>query len=279
MKKTTKVKENAPGAWKIPPLQPTDNKYTRGHLVILGGEVMTGAAKLSALAAQRAGAGLVTIAATPKSWPIYASSTLSIIAKPCTSKDWKTLMADARVKAILLGPGSGVNARTKNALLSAAESGKTLVLDADALTILASDATLRRAMMDAPKILTPHEGEYTRLAKAIKSSATLDKPALATRLAKAYGAVVVLKGAETIIADAQGKLRATHPPAWLATAGTGDVLSGIIAALVAQGMKLFDAAAAGVWLHAQAAREHGAGMIAEDLIASVPKIVRKLTTK
>jgi NAD(P)H-hydrate repair Nnr-like enzyme with NAD(P)H-hydrate dehydratase domain len=158
--------------------------------------------------------------------------------------------------------------RTKSAILAAVKAGKQLVLDADALTMLANDAGLRKAVMHAPKILTPHEGEYARLAKALKLDEHAEKSMRAVALAKTLHAVVVLKGSDTFIANAHGKLLVTHPPAWLATGGTGDVLAGIIAALVGQGMELFDAASAGVWL--QTAMQFGQGMIAEDIIAALP---------
>lgn len=274
MKKPKKVKENGVGQWRIPPLRAWDSKYTRGSVVILGGKEVTGAARLAALAAQRAGAGLVTIAATKASWPIYAASMMSVITRAVDAEGWQKLMDDARVNAVVIGPGAGINPRTKRAILAGARSGKPLILDADALTLLASDTQLRRALMDAPKILTPHAGEYARLAKALRLSDTLDKPALAEVLAKKLHAVMVLKGSDTWVSDGVHST-VTHPPAWLATAGTGDVLAGIIAALVGQGMSLIDAANAGVWLHAEAAaRMHGRGMIAEDVIASLPEVIR-----
>lgn len=275
MKSRTNVKENTPSAWCIPPLCAEDNKYTRGSVVILGGEVMTGAARLAALAAQRAGAGLVTIAATPKTWPIYAASVLSVIARACGAKEWGTLVTDNRVRAVLVGSGSGINARTKSAMLAVAKSGKPLVIDADGLTLLAKDASLREALQSVPKIFTPHEGEAARLKAALKLSKKLDRAEFTQALAIGFNAVVVLKGADTIIADAKHIL-VSRPPAWLATAGTGDVLAGAITALVGQGMPLFDAAAAGVWLHAHAASLHGRGMIAEDVIASIPQALRSL---
>ena len=275
MKKLSKVKENAPRQWQIPPLRREDNKYTRGYVLILGGEELTGASRLAALAAQRAGAGLVTIAATPKSWPVYAASMLSVMARSTTQAQWVKLVADVRINPVLIGPGAGVNARTKQAMLAAAKAGKILVLDADALTLLANDAALRKAVQATPKILTPHAGEYLRLAKALKLDTAEDATTSARALAQALHAVVVLKGSNTIVADG-ARATITHPPAWLATGGTGDVLAGIIAALIGQGMSLFDAANAGVWLHAEAARQHGAGMIAEDVVASIPTILRTL---
>lgn len=270
MKKPSAIIRNDPSLWSIPPLRAEDNKYTRGHIVILGGEEMTGAARLAACAAQRAGAGMVTIAATQASWPVYAAALMSVVTRALDTQGWKSLMADDRVRAVVIGPGAGLSARTKQALRAAARSGKPLILDADALTLLATDAALCRALMSAPKILTPHAGEYARLAKAFDLPASLKKPTLAAMLAKKLNAVMVLKGSETLVSDG-ARVTITHPPAWLATAGTGDVLAGIIAALVGQGMPLFDAANAGVWIHAQAAREHGQGMIAEDVIATVPR--------
>lgn len=275
MKQPKKVKENATKLWAIPLLRAEDNKYTRGVVVILGGEEMTGAARLTALAAQRAGAGLVTIAATKASWPVYAASMLSVITRVANIKGWQRMMEDARVNVVVIGPGAGLNSRTRQAMRAAARSGKPLILDADALTLLASDAALRRALMKSPKILTPHAGEYVRLAKALKLSASLSKEALAETLAKKLNAVMVLKGGDTFVSNGVHTI-VTHPPAWLATAGTGDVLAGIIAALVGQGMNLLDAANAGVWIHTEAARYHGHGMIAEDVIASVPGVLRRV---
>lgn len=274
MKKRTKVKENAPGDWSIPPLRPEDNKYTRGHVLILGGSTLTGAARLAALAAQRAGAGMVTLAVTAAAWPVYAASMGSVLVRAMDAKGWQAQVGDARVQAVLIGPGAGLNARTKSAIRAAAQAGKTLILDADALTLLAADAALRRGVAACPAILTPHEGEYARLATALGLPAAGDKAIRAAALARALKAVVVLKGSETLVADARGRICLTRPPAWLASAGTGDVLAGVIAALVGQGMAPFAAAAAGVWLHAAAARAHGPGLIAEDVIASLPAALR-----
>jgi hydroxyethylthiazole kinase-like uncharacterized protein yjeF len=276
MRKHTKVKENGPACWRIPQLKATDSKYTRGHVLVLGGDAMTGAARLAALAAQRAGAGLVTIATTKASWPVYAASMLSVIAREANPVEWKELVADTRIDPVLIGPGAGSNIRTKSSIIAAAKAGRQLVLDADALTMLANDEALRKAVLHVPKILTPHEGEYARLAKALKLDVKAEKSARAVALAKALHAVVVLKGSDTFIANAHGKLVVSHPSAWLATGGTGDVLAGIIAALVGQGMELFDAAAAGVWLHAEAARGFGPGMIAEDVLSALPFALQEL---
>ena len=270
MTKRSKVKENGPEHWRIPPLVATDSKYTRGHVLVLGGAMMTGAARLAALAAQRAGAGLVTIAATKEAWPVYAASMLSVIARACTAVEWKKLVADKRIDPVIIGPGAGMDARTKSAILVAAKAGKRLVLDADALSLMAKDDGVRKAVMRSKKIITPHEGEYARLGKALKLDVRAEKSVRAIALAKALDAVVVLKGSDTYIAAPDGRVLVSHPPAWLATGGTGDVLAGIIAACVGQGMDLFEAASAGVWLHEQAAMQFGPGMIAEDIIAVLP---------
>lgn len=274
MKKQKKVKENASNDWMIPPLCAEDSKYTRGHVVVLGGDEMTGAAKLSALAAQRAGAGLVTIAASPQSWPIYAASMMSVMTRAVNARQWSLLLADPHINAVVIGPGAGVNARTAQAMRAGVGSGKPLILDADALTLMAQNAPLRAAMMNAPKILTPHAGECARLMKALRIAALTEQATVVCTLAKRLNAVVVLKGSETLVSDGV-RVYVTHPPHWLATAGTGDVLAGIIAALVGQGMTLLDAANAGVWIHAKAARRHGRGMIAEDVIATIPAVLQK----
>ncbi len=274
MKKLPAIVKNSSKLWQIPPLKATDHKYTRGHVLVFGGDHMTGAARLVALAAQRAGAGLVTLAAPPKAWPIYAASLVSVIARPCNAVQWTAIAADKRVNPVVIGPGAGVGARTGRAIAAAAKAGKTLILDADALTLLASDKALRKKLMGVSMILTPHEGEYVRLAKVLALPLKADKRARAFALAKAFGAVVVLKGTRTMVVDSNGRAVVTHPPAWLATGGTGDVLAGIIAALVGQGMALFEAACVGVWLHAEAARGFGPGMVAEDVIEALPSVLR-----
>ena len=261
--------DNTPGLWRLPPLKSGDHKYTRGHAVVLGGATMTGAARLAALAAQRAGAGLVTLLAPEAAWPIYAASMLSIITRPWEQAAWATLLADDRVTAILIGPGAGHTELTRHAAESALAGGKPLLLDADAITLLAKDSLLRKAVTGA--ILTPHEGEYAAIAAACGLDLQADKPTRALALAKALNSTVLLKGPDTFIAAPDGRIaRNTNAPAWLATGGTGDVLSGIITGLLAQGMPAFDAACAAAWLHGEAAQHYGPGMIAEDLLTAIP---------
>ena len=263
------ITDNSPAQWRLPPLKTADHKYTRGHAVVLGGATMTGASRLAAHAAQRAGAGLVTLVAPEAAWPVYAASLLSIIARPWEAAAWATLLADDRVTAILIGPGAGHTELTRHAIETALGSGKHLLLDADAITLLAKDSLLRKAVKAA--ILTPHEGEYAAIAAACGLDVQADKPTRALALAKALNSTVLLKGPETFIAAVDGRIaRNANAPAWLATGGTGDVLSGIITGLLAQGMSPFDAACAGAWLQGEAAQHYGPGMVAEDLLTAIP---------
>jgi len=245
---------NGPALWalRLPRRAAIDSKYTRGHLTILGGTAMTGAARLSAAAARRAGAGLVTIAAgDAASAAIYRTAEPGVIV---TEAPIDVLLDDPRRNAWLIGPGLGQGERTETALAALMAAGVAVVVDADAITACAGDpARLRGAAL-----LTPHAGEFARVFGPIGP----DKPAAVRRAAAETGAVVLLKGADTVIASPDGQviIDAGAPPD-LATAGTGDVLAGVAAGLIAQGMAPFDAA----WALGQAARRAGAGLIAEDL--------------
>lgn len=269
---TIAIQRNHPSLWQIPPLLPDDHKYTRGHVLLLGGASMTGAARLAALAAQRVGAGLVTLAAPPSAWPVYATALMSVITHKLT-KDagFGWLLDQRKVNVVLLGPGTDP-LEVRGRLTAAIKRSKPLVLDAGALTLLAHAPALREKLRDVPFILLPHEGEYRALAQAIGLDTAADKPERALALAQALGGVVLLKGADTYIAAPDGRvlLQETQAP-WLATGGTGDVLAGIVAGLVAQGMGMFEAAASAAWLHSEAAQAFGAGMVAEDLIAVLPE--------
>ncbi len=277
MKKTNATAtDNSAALWTIPELARDGHKYTRGHVLVLGGEIMTGASRLAAIAALRMGAGLVTLAAAEKVWSIYAASLLSVIARPLTGlRDWQKLLEDERINTVLIGPGAGVNDFTAEAILAASDTRKTLLLDADALTLMAQDGRLCGPRA-AHLIVTPHEGEYALLAKALKLDRSKDKVDRARDLASALSVVVVLKGAETVIADAAGKAVVNrNAPPTLATGGTGDVLAGMIAGLVAQGMGAFDAACAATYVHGEAANHLGHGLIAEDLLGAIPEVLRK----
>jgi len=249
------------------------HKFARGHAVILGGGRMTGAARLAARAAARAGAGLVSIVCPTAAFPIYAASCLSVMVEPMEGEgDYARLIADPRRNALLLGPGAGVCAETRARVMDAAATGKPRVLDADALTVLKGDeGALTRATRGGNVVLTPHEGEFARLFETTGSK--LDR---ARRAAARSGAVVLLKGPDTVIAAPDGRAAINrNAPSDLATAGSGDVLAGLIVGLLAAGMGPFDAARAGAWLHGAAGTEVGPGLIADDLPDALPAIFRR----
>jgi len=267
--------ENGPPLWLgvYPWPRAEDHKYRRGHVVVSGGAELTGAARLAARAAARAGAGLVTVAAPEAAWPIYAAALTGVIVRPMRAPgDFGALIADERVRAAVVGPGAGVTPDTRAAALAALGTGRAVVLDADALTVFAQSCETLFAAIKGPTVLTPHEGEFARL-----FSVKGDRLSRARAAAQRAGAVIVLKGPDTVIAapDGRAAINANAPPD-LATGGTGDVLAGLIAGLLAQGLAPFDAACAGCWLHGEAAREFGPGLVADDLIDTLPPALRRL---
>jgi len=267
--------ENGPGLWLdgYPWPQPESHKYTRGEVLILGGEATTGASRMSALAASRAGAGLVTLAAPAAVWSVYAASlTNAIVRSIHGDSDWLDLLADIRRNAIAIGPGAGVGASTRQYVLDALATRRATVLDADALTSFAEAPEDLFRAIQGPCVLTPHAGEFMRLFPTLG-----DKLERTRNAAKTSGAVVLLKGPDTVIAAPDGRavINANAPPQ-LATGGSGDVLTGFVVALLAQGMAPFEAAAAAVWLHGAAASEFGLGLVADDLPAILPRVIHKL---
>jgi NAD(P)H-hydrate epimerase len=273
-----KTHENGPALWldAYPWPAHEGHKYSRGHLLVRGGAVMTGAARLAARAAARIGAGLVTVAAPQAAWPIYAASLTGVIVQPIASReDFAALLSNPRRNAVLIGPGAGADDETKDAVLAALAlaPARAVALDADALTVFAgAPDTLFRAIK-GPAVLTPHEGEFKKLFGDLAG----DKLARARAAAQRSGAVVLLKGADTVVAapDGRAAINANAPPD-LATAGSGDVLSGMIAGLLAQGLDPFRAALAAAWVHGAAAAEFGPGLVAEDLVDRLPPVLRRL---
>jgi NAD(P)H-hydrate epimerase len=267
--------ENDPALWleKLPRPKDDGNKYDRGHALISGGYPMTGAARMAARAAARAGAGLTTIAVSEAALPVYAAALTSIMVHPVErAQDFERLLEDQRISAFLIGPGAGVSEETRARVLAVLATGRATVLDADALTSFQDDPqALDRAILGAC-VLTPHEGEFKRLFDAAG-----DRLARTRAAARRSGAVIVLKGTDTVIAAPDGRaiINANAPPT-LATAGSGDVLSGILLGLLAQGVVPFFAAAAAVWLHGAAASAFGPGLIAEDLPDLLPEVFRRL---
>ncbi|HKV16548.1 MAG TPA: NAD(P)H-hydrate dehydratase [Reyranella sp.] len=249
-----------------------DHKYKRGHLTILGGAEATGAARLAALAARRAGAGLVTIGAPRAALPIYRAAEPGNLVTECDGDDaFGRLLADERRNAALIGPGSGHDGRTRSAVLSALEARRSVVLDADALTVFADrPETLFRAIA-GPVLMTPHAGEFRRLFADLA-----DVPSKVERTraaARRSGAAILLKGPDTVIAAPDGRaVINVHAPSALATAGSGDVLSGIAAGFMARGLAPLAAGSAAAWIHGESGYRFGRpGLIAEDLVDCLPE--------
>ena len=277
---------NEPPLWaaSFPQPRPQGHKYSRGHAVVVsGGLSFTGAARLAARGALRAGAGLVTIASPRDALLVNAAANLAIMVRPVDGPaELAAFLADKRRNAVALGPGGGVGPEMREMVRAALASEAAVVLDADALTSFAEEETLLAeeiaARADRAVVVTPHEGEFSRLFKAIttdpKVHSKLEKARLA---AQASGAVVLLKGPDTVVAAPDGRASiAGNAPPTLATAGSGDVLTGMITGLLAQGMPAFEAASAACWLHGEAAASFGPGLISEDLPEELPRVLRRL---
>jgi hydroxyethylthiazole kinase-like uncharacterized protein yjeF len=281
-----KTFENVPSSWKDAYPIPTidGHKYSRGHVVaVSGGVAATGAARLSARGALRAGAGLVTLASPRDALAVNASALTAVMVRPIdTVVEFAELLSEKRLNTYVIGPGAGVGERTKDFVLTALSAKRSLVLDADALTSFAGSPeqlfeAIRRAQ-DPQVVLTPHEGEFPRLFSELSNKhpgrSKLERVRAA---AERSGAVVLLKGPDTTVASPDGRATiACNAPPWLATAGAGDVLSGMIAGLLGQGVPAFEAASIAVWMHGEAAREAGPGLIAEDLTETLPAVTRRL---
>ena len=275
---------NVPELWRavLPVPRLDGHKYTRGHaLVVSGGMASTGAARLAARGALRAGAGLVTIASPSDALMVNAAALTAIMVRRSDGpRGLAALLADPRKNAIALGPGLGIGEPTcalVETALAPGEAERACVLDADAFTSFAG-APERLFEMIArargPAILTPHAGEFSRLFGPSAGS-KLDR---AREAAARSGAWVVFKGPDTVVAAPDGRASiASNAPPWLATAGSGDVLAGVICGLLAQDMPAFEAASAAVWMHGEAANAFGPGLIAEDISESLPKVWRGLT--
>lgn len=278
---------NGPALWggRFPVPKIEGHKYSRGHAVIVSGPVWsTGAARLAARAALRAGAGLVTIASPREALAVNAAANLAVMVRPVDgAEELARFLVDRRLNAVGLGPGLGVGAATCELALAALAGARAVVLDADALTSFASDperlfSAIRARGGGAATVLTPHEGEFARLFGAAgEGLAPASKLERARAAAQRAGAVVLIKGADTVIAEPAGRaaINANAPPT-LATAGAGDVLTGLAAGLLAQGMPGFEAACAAVWVHAEAAAAYGPGLIADDLSEMAPAVYRQL---
>jgi hydroxyethylthiazole kinase-like uncharacterized protein yjeF len=274
---------NDPELWggHFPVPRADGHKYLRGHAVVVsGGLWSTGAARLAARGALRAGAGLVTIASPPEALAVNAAANLAVMVRPVDgAEELADFLRDARRNAVLLGPGGGVGPGMRALVLSALAGERAVVLDADALTSFADEPQALIARLRGRKgstVLTPHEGEFTRVFKSLIDD-DQPKQEKARAAAGMTGAIVLLKGPDTVVAAPDQRAAIAHNASpWLATAGSGDVLAGMVTACLAQGMEGFEAAAAAVWLHGEAGREVGPGLIAEDLPEVLPRVYRRL---
>jgi len=267
--------ENGPSLWRerYPIPHAGGHKYARGHVaVVAGGPLTTGAARLAARAALRTGAGLVTLVAERATCPVLAAHTTALMVAQCDAPgDAVAYFRRKKVNVAVLGPGQGVGEATRAMVVAARAENLALVVDADAISSCAQ--ALDTLFGYAHAVLTPHDGEFARLFPDLKG----DRLTRARAAAARSGAVVLLKGADSVAAAPCGKAVVnSNAPPWLATAGSGDVLAGIVAGLMAQGMNPFDAACAGMWLHGEAAGQLGLGMIAEDLSEILPSVLQRL---
>ena len=278
--------ENVPEFWQtsFPVPRIDGHKFARGHAVVVSGDIAaTGAARLSARGALRAGAGLVTLLSPDNALAVNASALTAVMVRSINSKaEFSSFLTDKRLNACVIGPGAGVGERTRDFVLAALSAKCALVLDADALTSFADapDHLFEaiKASGDAQVVLTPHEGEFPRLFSDMSNKhPNRSKLERVRAAAERAGAVVLLKGPDTVVASPDGRATiAANAPPWLATAGAGDVLAGMIAGMLAQGVPTFEAACIGVWMHGEAGTEAGPGLIAEDLPEVLPAVFRRL---
>ncbi|MDY8110375.1 NAD(P)H-hydrate dehydratase [Fulvimarina sp. 2208YS6-2-32] len=279
---------NRPALWRADLSLPVDagHKYDRGHAVVFSGSASrTGAARLAAGAALRAGAGLVTLFSPAGAILVNAAQVTAVMVERCDGeRDLARHLDDSRLKAFVLGPGFGVGGTARAYATQILKAGRFLILDADGISSFADrpeelfDEALGQAGEGGPNlVLTPHAGEFKRLFPDLAAKGSLSKLDRTREAAVRSGAVVVLKGRDTVIAapDGRAAINANGTP-WLASAGTGDVLTGMICAQLSQGTPTFEAACAGVWMHGRSAELFGPGLIAEDLAGQLPAMFAEL---
>lgn len=263
--------DEAMGLWlpKFPFPKPEGHKYTRGHAVVIGGPLQTsGAAKLSGTCALKTAAGLVTLL-TPdeEAMKTYVASSGVNALMYATYDDLPKYLADPRTSCIIVGPGFGKGEKQERMLDAINASGKPVLMDADALD---------KPRANPHAVITPHEGEFARMFPTLTGS----REEKAVKAAEITGSVVLLKGSETVIATPGGRITVNKPASpWLATAGSGDTLSGFIGGLLAAGLPPYEAALAGVWMHSRAGELAGPGLIADDLVGQVKPILEELAEK
>ena len=241
--------------------------------MVSGGRLNTGAARLAARAGLRVGAGLVRILCPPDAGPVIAGAVEAVLVSDFDSPEALAKLAGS-LDCVVIGPAAGLNEATAANLRALAGTDAALVVDADALTLFQGRTDELSGLLDARDVITPHEGEFERLFPGVLAGG---REAAAVEAARISGAQVVLKGRETVIAAPDGRVRTNRNGSpWLATAGSGDVLAGLIGGLIAQKMDAFDAACAAVWMHANAGGRFGPGLTAEDLPGLMPAVLRDL---
>ncbi|ABD45131.1 yjeF-related family protein [Ehrlichia chaffeensis str. Heartland] len=263
------IRKNAPALWKhkMPKLEYTSNKYNRGYTLVCSvGNKSIGASKLVAMSALRVGSGIVSIACDSNAVAFYASCLTSIMYKL-----YDDVINDDRITSIVIGPGCGINDITKQRTMDILNK-QNCVLDADSISVFSDSYEVLFSKIQHNVVMTPHEGEFKRIFPFL----TGGKIEMAREAASLSKAVIVLKGPDTVIADPIGNVVVNNAPFSLATAGSGDVLSGIIGGLLSSGMSPFDAACCGVWIHTECARKYGIGLIADDIILEIPQVLKKL---
>jgi ADP-dependent NAD(P)H-hydrate dehydratase / NAD(P)H-hydrate epimerase len=276
-----RVFENAPALWrkKLPRPPKAAHKHRRGHTLVFGGPApMSGAGRLAGYAALRIGSGLVTTLVPKAALAVYARHQLALMAKGYeTAAEAAAAVGSKNFNALVIGPGNGVGEGTRHNVLAALKTKKAIVCDADALTSFKENPRRLFRALHRKAVLTPHAGEFARLFPDLDPP--LDKIEATRLAAKRAGCIVLLKGADTVIASPKGTAVVNvHATPYLATAGAGDVLAGVIAGLMAQGMRAFEAACAGAWLQGEAALRRGPGLISEDLLKGLPGALKKVVS-
>jgi NAD(P)H-hydrate epimerase len=275
-----KLFDNGPEFWSadFPWPRTEEHKYDRGHCVVVSGPPhATGAARLAARGALRVGAGLVSVASPPNAVEVNATELTAIMIKPFEGVEGLAhLLEDKRFNSVVLGPGVGVGPETRAMVQRVLATQAAAVLDADALTSFQDDPKALHHLLREPCVLTPHEGEFERVFPGLlrRSSTRIEAARAAAATARC---TVLLKGPDTVIAAPDGRAAInSHAPPELATAGSGDVLAGMIGGLMAQGVASFKAAAMAAWLHGEAAYRFGPGLISEDLPEQLPHVLAAL---
>ncbi len=276
MTKSTPV-ENSPDLWSKhwPWPDETSHKHKRGHLgCVTGMSSSTGAARLAARAGLRIGAGLVTLLSPPSAALVNAAHSTAVMVKPFgDTKDLADLASTC--DCVLIGPAAGITEQTRENTLAILASATSAILDADALTVFRDEPDKLFSSIKVPTVFTPHEGEFNRIFPGLlESTRRSDAVVIAAQKANA---TIILKGAVSIIASPDGTLiENRHASPFLATAGSGDVLAGITGGLMAQGMDALSAAAAACWVHGEAGRQLGPGLISEDLPEALPRLLAEI---